>query len=158
MFFGALANWAEQQSVLPPAVVKAVEAVRQQDISQLAAGRYELEGDQAFFLVQDVTTKILADTRSEAHHLYADVQLVISGRERFGVALSNPGLPPLEDRMKEGDIAFYPSPSNESFIDLDPGMFAVFYPEELHRPCCAVDKPSAVRKVVIKLHRAQLGL
>jgi YhcH/YjgK/YiaL family protein len=34
---------------------------------------------------------------------------------------------------------------------LMPGIFAVFYPDDAHMPCCFVDKPEQVRKIVIKV-------
>ena len=158
MFLGTLANWAEQRKLLPAAIVRAVEAVRQNDASRLAAGRHDIDGSQMFFLVQEMATKAVADTRPEAHHLYADVQIVLKGRERYGIAPADPTLVAVEDRLKDDDIAFYPAPANESFVDLDAGMFAVFFPGEFHRPCCAIGQPASVRKAVIKVHRAQLGL
>ncbi|MTJ83110.1 MAG: DUF386 domain-containing protein [Telmatospirillum sp.] len=158
MFLGTLTNWADQKKVLPPAVVTAVEAVRRHDTSGLPTGRYDIDGSDSFFLVQELTTRALPDTRSEAHRDYADVQLVLDGRERFGFAPADAALPPAEEHFDDRDIAFYPALRGESFVDLTPGMFAIFYPGELHRPCCAVGEPAPVRKIVIKLHRRLFGL
>jgi len=42
--------------------------------------------------------------------------------------------------------------TNENFVIVKPGEFAVFFPWEVHRPNCqAGDKPSQVKKVVLKV-------
>ncbi|WP_018610583.1 YhcH/YjgK/YiaL family protein [Uliginosibacterium gangwonense] len=158
MFIGTLAHWAEHKKVLPAAIVTAVDAVRSQDLAKLAAGRYEIDGSQMFFMIQEMNSKKLEDTRSEAHRQYADVQIVLNGPERYGVAPPDGTLAPTEDRLEEKDIAFYPDPANESFVDLASGMFTIFYPGEFHRPCCNVSQTTALRKIVIKVHRSLLGL
>jgi biofilm protein TabA len=158
MYIGPLANWDEQRAVLPAAVVKAVEAVRQHDLSALAVGRHEIDGAQAFFMIQEMPSRDFAKTQPEAHQRYADVQIVLAGPERYGVASADPELISVDDRLERDDIAFYPAPKRESFIDLDAGGFAVFLPGELHRPCCAIGASVPLRKVVVKIHRSLLGL
>jgi biofilm protein TabA len=158
MFLGTLADWATQKNVLPAALVKAVDVLRERDLDSLAVGRHEIDGDRLFFLVQEMQTRPLADTRAEAHRRYADVQLLLSGVERYGVAAADATLAATEDRLDRDDIAFYPSPANESFIDLAPQMFVVFFPGELHRPGCAIGSPGPIRKIVIKVDRAELGM
>jgi biofilm protein TabA len=158
MFLGTLADWAKQKKILPAALVKAVDALHGHDLDRMAVGRYEIDGDRLFFLVQEMQTRVLADTRAEAHRRYADVQLLLAGAERYGVAAADPTLAATEDRLAQDDIAFYPPPANESFIDLAPRMFVVFFPGELHRPGCAIGSPDAIRKIVIKVDRAELGL
>jgi YhcH/YjgK/YiaL family protein len=36
-------------------------------------------------------------------------------------------------------------------LQLTPGSFALFYPEDAHKPNCAWDAPERVRKVVVKV-------
>lgn len=79
--------------------------------------------------------------------MYADIQYVVSGVERIGYA-------PLEGaREREAydaarDVAFFEP--GEQFVVLEPGMFAIFLPGDVHAPCGAAGKPSAVRKIVVK--------
>lgn len=158
MYFGTLKDWDAHRKLLPAAIVKAVEAVQQQDLDALPVGRYELDGTQAFFMIQEMDTRLLANTRAEAHRQYADVQIVLKGPERFGVAPGDASLLALEDNLEAKDIAFYPQPAFEAFVDLGDKMFAVFFPGEFHRPCCAIEQVKPIRKVVIKVHRSLLGL
>jgi len=63
-----------------------------------------------------------------------------------------------DDRLEASDLAFYPTPSNEFFMDVEPGSYVVFLPTELHRPCIVISEETEFRKVVIKVHSSLLGL
>ena len=39
----------------------------------------------------------------------------------------------------------------ESNFVLSEGCFAVLTPKDIHRPCCAIEEPSPVLKVVVKV-------
>jgi len=158
MILAQLADVVAQKNVLPPAIVRAIEAVQKVDVLKLAAGRYEVEGDKLFYLVQDVELRTFAESRLEAHHKYADIQIPCSTSERYGFAMPQPGLTPVEDSLEAKDLAFYPAPANEIFMDLAPGSYAVFLPRELHRPCLAIKDKTMIRKVVVKVHESLLGL
>ena len=158
MIVGLLADVTKQKSVLPAAIVRAIEALQKLDLSKVEAGRYELEGDQLFYLIQDVETRSFDESKSEVHHHYADIQIPLTGAERYGFSLPQANLTATEDRLATADIAFYPTPANEFFMDIEPGAFAVFMPQELHRPCLAINEKAKIRKAVVKVHASLLGL
>jgi len=158
MIVGLLSDIAKQQSILPAAIVRGIEALSHLDLAGIAPGRYELEGDKMFYLIQDAVPRTMDEGRPEAHHNYADVQIPVSASERYGFSLPQEGLDAVEDRLEANDVAFYPTPRNECFMDIEPGTFAVFLPKELHRPCIVIDDKSAFRKAVIKVHASLLGL
>ena len=93
MIIGLISDFARQKSVLPAAVVRALEAIQKVDPLKMEPGKYEVEGDKLFFLVQDVELRTLAESRAEAHKQYADIQLPYSTPERYGFALPQPELP-----------------------------------------------------------------
>lgn len=158
MIVAQLSDLCTQKPVLPAAVVRALDAVRKVDLENTAAGRYAIEGDQLYYMIQEVETRSFEESRPEAHERYADIQIPLSGTERYGYALPQPGLAASEDRLEANDIAFYPVPEHESFIDVRPGTFVVFLPRELHRPCLAIGAKGKLRKLVIKIHRSLLGI
>ena len=158
MIVGLLSDVSKQKSVLPAAVVRAIEALQKLDLSKVEAGRYELEGDKLFYLVQDVELRTLEESRAEAHRQYADIQLPYSTSERYGFALPQPKLPIADDQLKEKDLAFYPTPAGECFLDVAPGTYLVFLPTELHRPCLAIKDKATIRKAVVKVHASLLGM
>lgn len=131
-----------------PGVYHALEILRDTDFSQLEDKRYEVDGDNLFFFLQSYETKPDNDT-PEAHRKYIDIQFLVSGREKMGVA-------PLEDMSEEvearpdGDIWFYRGPMD--YITLTAGdRFAVLWPGDAHAPSIAVDSPAPCRKCVVKV-------
>ncbi|MGL4893098.1 MAG: YhcH/YjgK/YiaL family protein, partial [Aeromonas veronii] len=44
-----------------------------------------------------------------------------------------------------------------SYLALQPGDFAIFWPGELHRPLCTPNQPAQVKKLVVKVHRDLLA-
>ncbi|HZK39515.1 MAG TPA: YhcH/YjgK/YiaL family protein [Clostridia bacterium] len=113
-------------------------------------GRYELDGEKLFALVQRFETKPAEGRLPEAHRKYIDLQLVISGEENIGWA----PLPTLKEETEEfskgGDIGFY-SGDIQIWATLKAGHFALLYPEDAHLPCTQVHGPSDVCKVVFKI-------
>jgi biofilm protein TabA len=158
MIVGLLSDLCTQKSVLPAAIARALEALQNIDLVRMDAGRYELEGDKLFYLVQDVETRTADESQSEAHRHYADIQIPLSAGERYGFSLPQANLASTDDRLEASDIAFYPQPDNEFFMNIEPGAFAVFMPGELHRPGLAIKEKGKLRKVVVKVHRSLLGL
>lgn len=158
MIIGLLSDLDKQKTLLPAAVVRALQVLQEKDLLNMEPGRYEIEGDKLFYLVQDAMPRFLEGCQTEAHRNYADIQLPISAAERFGVALPQAGLVATDDRFEANDIAFYPNPDNEFFMDLAPGAYAFFPPAELHRPCVVIGEQKPFRKVVVKVHRSLLGL
>ncbi|MEE6081785.1 YhcH/YjgK/YiaL family protein, partial [Avibacterium paragallinarum] len=54
------------------------------------------------------------------------------------------------------DILFYQSAKNESELVMRKGNFAIFFPEDIHRPACIDDNPCQIRKVVVKIALSEL--
>lgn len=158
MIVGRLSEVSTEKNVLPAAVVRGIEALLKLSPATADAGRYEVEGEQLFVLIQDVDSRTFEESRPEAHGKFADVQIPLNTSERYGFSFPQPGLACTEDRLEANDVAFYERPSREFFIDIDPGSYVVFLPGELHRPCLTIDEKTKIRKAVIKIHRDLLGL
>lgn len=130
-----------------PGVYRGLKLLTETDFSTLEEKRYEVDGDNLFFSIQAYDSKPVNDT-PEAHRKYIDIQFLISGAEKIGVA-------PLEEMTEEvearpeGDIWFYHGPTDE--ITLTGDRFAVFFPGDTHAPCIAVDQPIPCRKCIIKV-------
>ena len=111
-------------------------------------GRHELDGDKVFALVQQYQTKPLAEGKWEAHRKYIDVQYVAAGVEKIGWApVSRLKVTELYDETK--DVAFYTGKGD--FVTVPAGWFVILFPEDAHMPSIAVDAPSPVTKVVVKV-------
>ena len=54
------------------------------------------------------------------------------------------------------DIIFYHDSEHESFIEMIPGSYAIFFPQDVHRPACNKNATTAIRKIVVKVALAAL--
>lgn len=119
---------------------------------QLPEGRYELDGDKLFAMIQEYETKDREECLYESHRLYGDIQYLVSGQEMI-YAASVKGLKLVEDRTPDSDILFYAGEKEEAALMLKPGMFAIFLPQDGHMPCCRCDGAQSVRKIVFKFRK-----
>lgn len=130
-----------------PGVYRGLELLRDTDFSTWEDGRHEIDGDALFLLLQSYETKGENET-PEAHRKYVDIQYLLSGSERMGVA-------PLEDMRKEveghpeRDIWFYHGPTDELLLTGD--RFVALWPGDAHAPGISVDGPTPCRKCVVKV-------
>lgn len=115
--------------------------------ASLPAGRYELPGG-AYALVQEYETLDPAGLNWEAHRAFADVQVMLEGRESMGWAAALEGAGPY-DEAKDATLA--PGASGITELAMLPGLFALFLPGEPHRPKARAGAPGMVRKLVVKL-------
>jgi len=127
---------------------KGLEFLKNADLLNLEVGRHDIAGNDVFALVSEYISKEPQDCLLEAHHTYTDIQYIVSGREAIGFAsFKNQDI--LTTYNSEKDIVFY---SGETIpLILITGMFAIFFPQDLHRPCMQIDGPEKVKKVVVKV-------
>ena len=141
---------------LPAAIETALEYLRHTSFAQMPVGRYPIDGDLMFALVQTPLTQSWDSGHPEFHSRYIDIQYLFSGEELIGYAPGKPDMPLIHDHLIDRDIAFVAAIDDESKLRLSPGMFAIFYPGELHKPCRAVNAPCLIKKVVIKIAKELL--
>lgn len=127
---------------------KGFEFLKNTDLQAIEIGRYEIEGRDIFALVSEYDSKKPEDCRLEAHQAYADIQYIVSGKEAIGfVTLKNQEVTLAYNPEK--DIVFFSGETTP--LILEAGMFAVFFPQDVHRPCMQIDGPEKVKKVVVKV-------
>lgn len=136
---------------LGPHFAKAVEFLQRKDLMRLPNGRYELDGENAYAMVQEATLKAWGTGHPEVHHRYFDIQLPLSGEETIGVGRFDPSTP--GEFSAERDIGFYDVPVRP--LTLRPGEFAILFPGTCaHAPCRSEDVPgTTIRKIVIKVRK-----
>jgi YhcH/YjgK/YiaL family protein len=138
---------ASLYSSVHPNIKVALDYIRNTDLSDLAVGKYDIDGDNVFALVQEYTTKSEEDTQLESHFKYIDVQYIIQGKELMGLATKTDQEPTKIDA--ESDYALYED--EYLFMLFEEGMFGIFFPDDLHMPCIQLDDPTHVKKVVVKV-------
>ncbi len=137
---------------ISPRIAQALEHLADTDFSQLEVGSYELDGKNLFVIVNDYETQPREIEPFEVHQQYIDVQYVVSGEEEFGY-LPLADQTPSRPYFAKHDYAEYDYQSNKdlaAFIPLKAGMFALFFPGDMHMPGTSATAQK-VRKVVIKV-------
>ena len=95
-------------------------------------------------------TKKMENCVFEGHEKHIDIHYVLDGEEIIGVTEKKSLVPNMEYNS-EGDYTLYKTPNDKfSQVVLKKGDFALFFPEDAHMTCIAVDEPSFVVKCVIK--------
>ena len=129
-------------------VYDALKFLSETDFSKIELGRYELDGDNIFYMVQSYDTDP-DKTISEAHKKHIDIQYMVEGEEIIGVAdiFSEKEL---TEAKEENDVWFY-NCKTEPLV-LSAGKYMVLYPNDLHCPGVATNGTALTcRKVVVKV-------
>lgn len=113
-------------------------------------GRYAIDGDNVFALVQSYDTVPAVEKKYEAHRGYADVQYIAAGTEVILYAPTG-GLFPVTDYDAEKDFQLFADPAAATPLHMAPGSFAVFLPHDGHKPGCSNGGPARMKKVVVKV-------
>ena len=117
----------------------------------LSAGKYEIDGEALFAVVQEYETHPAEGAKFEGHRRYIDLQFIASGRERMDVIDASKA-----ETITEYDAAieagfFMPKDTPWSGVLTD-GDFAIFMPWDLHSPGLRADGvPCRVKKIIVKI-------
>ncbi|THU39188.1 DUF386 domain-containing protein [Niastella caeni] len=132
-----------------PLFRKAFEYLAQTDFSKVEKGKYELDGKNLFAIVNEYDTVAPEREQMESHKKYTDIQYIFTGAERIGHDLLQQQTP---SKAYDADADYMLFAEKPSFFSiLQQGMFAIFFPHDLHMPNIMIDKAAYVKKVVIKV-------
>src|SRR5664279_1971836 len=127
----------------------ALEHLATTDFTDAEPGRYELDGNNLFVLVQKYDTLPKDQGKWECHRKYIDIQYIAEGTEQIGFSnISNMMI--TTEYNPDKDVAFLSGVGD--VVTLHKGSYGIFFPEDAHQPKLALEnKPGAVKKVVIKI-------
>ena len=129
-------------------IVAALDYIKQNDLSQVEVGKYEIIKDQVVMLVMESEQKNTNKVRMEAHRRNIDVQYWVSGSEYMGYdSLQSQEVQDPYNEVK--DCTMYSG--NAYFTRLVPGMFAIYFPTDLHTAIADEQCTTNVKKVVFKV-------
>ncbi|HHV32808.1 MAG TPA: DUF386 domain-containing protein [Clostridiales bacterium] len=126
------------------------------DFSKLEAGKYPIDEDRVFALVQTPTTYPKEKARWESHEKYIDIQYLLNGEEMFGLQKTDQ-LTVSEPYREENDITFFEDNGKGFFPILRPDTFVICFPTDAHMPLIRPHEPMAIKKVVIKVKTESCG-
>lgn len=131
---------------------KALKYIAETDFTKVENGEYHLDGDKVFVRVDRYTTEPKDNKKPESHNAYIDVQYLGEGTEKIYYAAKSEQHKVIEDYAADRDLLFYADAGEKDSVTLGDGVYAIFFPWELHRPGChAVHGGCPVQKVVVKV-------
>ena len=138
-----------EYSSLGPGFAKAAEFLCREDLQSLPDGRYQIDAERVYAVIERSCLRKWGTARAEVHRRYFDIQVPLSGPDKIGVARIDQSLE--FDFDKDRDIGFCDGVALEPLV-LHPGEFAILHPSVCaHAPCCSVDGSGMIRKVVVKV-------
>lgn len=147
MIFDQLKN-SKNYYTLGENFTRAFEYLSSTDFTSLEPGKYEIEGENIFAIVQEYDTKPATAGKWEAHKKYADIQFIVFGKEKIGYSNFQKMIV-TQDYNNEKDVMYLKGEGN--FLTAESGYFALFFPTDIHMPCIALNISTTVRKVVVKV-------
>ncbi len=132
---------------LNPLFADVVAFLKANDLQTLEPGKYPIKGDDVFLNLQVAKQRTKDTAFLETHIKMIDIQIPISCAETYGYS-------PLEDLPAseydaEIDMTKYGDTKPQDYVTLDPGLMAIFFPQDGHAPCI-IDEPE-IKKAIFKV-------
>jgi YhcH/YjgK/YiaL family protein len=154
MILGNVKNVEFDKKIVPDIIAEALEYLNSTNFTVLANGRQFLRSDNKMFaVISEYSTVPKIDKKGESHKKFIDIHFIVTGEEMIGCSLTRTGHTVCQEYDDEGDSVLYSQINNEINVVLLSGDYAIFFPEEIHRPGCNYGKVAAVKKVVIKIDK-----
>lgn len=152
MILDTLAN-AYRYAGLSERFAKAFDYIAAHDLKSMPVGRYAIDGDDVYVMVQCLPLKHWNEGGWEAHQQYADIQLVLEGKELLGVRPAA-GMAVTQEYCAENDVAFFDPDAPGMAFPITDNDFLVLFPQDAHRPCIRREEegaPTESRRAVLKV-------
>ena len=132
---------------LNPLFADVVEFLKSHDLQTMEAGKYPIK-DKDLFLNLSLTKQRTKETAFlETHIEMIDIQIPITCAETFGYSpLCD--LPAFEYN-EEKDITKYGDTKPQTYVTVNPGQFAIFFPQDGHAPC--IIEKEEIKKAIFKV-------
>jgi len=132
---------------LNPGFAAAFEFLARADLADLAPGRHEIDGERVFALVAKAPGRTRDQGRLETHERYVDIQYLVAGCDEMGWRAKAACSAPQDAYSAEKDVQFF-TDAPSAWVEVGPGQFAVFFPEDAHLPMISAGE---LHKVVVKV-------
>jgi YhcH/YjgK/YiaL family protein len=138
---------AERYASLHPGFAQAFAFLRRADLRQLPLVKHEIDGARVYAMISRMPGRAREQAQLETHRNYIDIQLVLEGVDQMGwkaLADCRQSAGPY-DAVKDFEL-FADAP--DAWIDVGPGAFTIFYPDDAHAPLVGQGE---LYKVVVKV-------
>ena len=143
---------AQQIVANPDEWAAAIKFLKENDLSTIGTGRHDIT-QKTYANVQEYTSK--TENGYEAHELYIDVQVVISGQENIFVAPLDKAFDVTKEYDTLSDCILFADAADAKAVLADSENWVILFPNEAHKPGMAITAPAPIRKVVVKIPVAE---
>lgn len=147
MIIDSLSN-AHAYECMGARIAKGLNYLSETDFAKLKPGRYDVEGEEIYALVQHYDTKPFEEGLWEAHRLYLDLQYVAKGTEKMGYANVR-AMKQVQEYNEMKDVLIYEGEGD--FITCPSGTFTLLFPEDVHMPRIWTGTREPIIKAVLKI-------
>lgn len=127
---------------------KAIQSYFQTDFSHKEKGKYEVDGNKVFYMIQENKLNTVASDELEFHKKYLDLHFLLEGHERIGAGRD---LAEIRKVYNDADDIGMVSCQKLYPLEINEDTFALFFPDEPHQPNQFAGKEHVVRKCVYKV-------
>ncbi len=148
MIIDDLTNIDKYKSI-HPRFIKAIEFINSNDLSTLAPGEIQIDGERirAIIIDANLVSKEESIAAFECHNDNIDIQICIKGIESIGWKPRNTCTSPKGEYSTEKDVLFYQD-QPDMYFQLHTGQFGIYFPEDVHAPMIGNGN---IKKIVIKV-------
>lgn len=132
---------------LNPLFKDVIDFVKNNDLNAMEPGKYPIKGDDLFLNIAIAKGKTPDAAVLETHNVMIDIQIPLSGAETYGYTAAA-SLPEAEYNADK-DITKFGDLLAESYVTCQPGMFAIFFPQDGHAPCISIEPE--IKKAIFKI-------
>lgn len=130
-----------------PGVKQALEFLQTVDLSKTEPGRYDIDGDNLYYLVLDRPCDPNYDAYFEGHRKYLDIHFVADGEEWFGYSdVSN-----MKEQEYNTEKDFSKYEGEGCFFLLKKNDFCLTDLQDLHSPSTYKPNSPFLKKVCVKI-------
>ncbi len=136
-------------AAINPLFEDVVEFLKSHDLKTMEVGKYPIKDKDLFLNLTVAKGKTKEAAVLETHIEMIDIQIPISCAETFGYTpLCN--LPDFEYNA-EKDITKYGDTMAQTYVTVNPGQMAIFFPQDGHAPCISDD--AEIKKAIFKVKK-----
>lgn len=147
MIFGNIKQ-LEEYPFLEERVKECFSYAKEHDLLSFEKGSHEIDGDDLFVNIVEYETTEAKNRFWEAHKLYLDIHLMLSGAEQIDLNFIQ--------NMELGEFVpkddFLPMEGKkQASVVLTEGDFLICYPSDGHRTAVAADGSEKIKKAIFKV-------
>ena len=134
---------------LNPLFADVVAFLNANDLQTMEPGKYPIKDKDLFLNLQVAKQRTKETAFLETHIEMIDIQIPVSAAETFGYTpLCD--LPAFEYNA-EKDITKYGDTMAQTYVTVNPGQMAIFFPQDGHAPC--ISGEAEIKKAIFKVKK-----